>query len=173
MKKALFLDRDGIINEIVMRDGLPSSPRLLEELVLIPEAIELADVAKQLGFTLILVTNQPDVSRGLLPRSEMKKMHQAIKSHIPFDRIEVCTSCNNAYFRRKPNPGMLLQSAEALNIDLYESFFLGDSLKDLQAGKRAGVITILLQTDYNRFIHGLGDVNCNSFNEIIKIIKMA
>ncbi len=173
MSKALFLDRDGIINEVVMRDGRPSSPYYLEEFALIPEAIKLAHVAKKLGFALILVTNQPDVSRGLLARSELKKMHEALKVHIPFDRIEVCTSSNDAYFRRKPNPGMLLQSAEALNINLSHSFFLGDSLKDLQAGKRAGVITILLQTDYNRFIHGLGDMNCNSFKEIINVIKMA
>lgn len=173
MKKALFLDRDGIINEVVMRNGLPSSPHCLEEFALIPEAIELAHIAKEMQFALVLITNQPDVSRGLLPRSELKKMHEALKTHIPFDRIEVCTSCNDAYFRRKPNPGMLLQSAEALNINLSHSFFLGDSLKDLQAGKRAGAITILLQTDYNRFIHGLGDMNCNSFKEIIKIIKMA
>lgn len=173
MKKALFLDRDGIINEVVMRDGKPASPRNLNELVLIPEAIELCRTAKNLGFLLILITNQPDVARGLLPRSELKKIHQTISEKIPFDRIEVCTSENDAYFRRKPNPGMLLDSQEALGINLDQSFFLGDSLKDLQAGKKAGVRTILLQTSYNRFIHGLADFNCNSFDEIQKTIKMA
>ncbi len=173
MNRALFLDRDGIVNEVVMREGKPQSPRHLEELVLIPDTILLAQIAKELGFFLVLVTNQPDVSRGLLSRKELKKMHQVIQENIPFDRIEVCTSSNDAYIRRKPNPGMLLQSAEALYLDLSQSFFLGDSLKDLQAGKRAGVITILLQTEYNRFIHGLGDMNCNSFEQIIKILKMA
>lgn len=173
MNRALFLDRDGIINEVVMRDGKPASPRIFEEFSLIPGAIELAKTAKELGFLLVLITNQPDVSRGLLSRKELKKMHEFMQENIPFDRIEVCTSANDAYIRRKPNPGMLQQSADALNIDLSQSFFLGDSLKDLQAGKRAGAITILLQTDYNRFIHGLGDMNCNSFEQIFKIIKMA
>ena len=173
MNKALFLDRDGIVNEALMRNNQVASPRLLEEFVLIPGAIALAKIAKELGFLLVLITNQPDVSSGLLSRKNLKKMHELMQENIPFDRIEVCTSSNDAYIRRKPNPGMLQQSADALNIDLSQSFFLGDSLKDLQAGKRAGVITILLQTDYNRFIHGLGDMNCNSFEEIIKIIKMA
>lgn len=171
MKKALFLDRDGIVNEVVMRDSAISSPRSLDELVMIPDAIELAHFAKKLGYLLVLITNQPDVARGLLSRRELKKIHQKISEFIPFDRIEVCMSANDEYFRRKPNPGMIIESADALRIDLSRSFFLGDGLKDLQAGKRAGVPTILLQTDYNRFIHGLADFNCNNFNEIQKIIS--
>lgn len=170
MKRALFLDRDGIVNEVIFRDYSPASPRSLDELVMIPDAIELAHAAKKLGYLLVLITNQPDVSRGLLSRTELKKIHQKISEFIPFDRIEVCISENDAYFRRKPNPGMLLESADALGIDLSNSFFLGDGLKDLQAGKRAGVPTILLQTDYNIFIHGLADFNCNNFEEIKKII---
>jgi len=171
MKKALFLDRDGIVNEVVMRDYSPSSPRCLDELIMIPDAIELAHFAKKLGYLLILITNQPDVARGFLSRKELKNIHEKISEFIPFDRIEVCISANDQYFRRKPNPGMLIQSADALGIDLSHSFFLGDSLKDLQAGKRAGVPTILLQTDYNIFIHGLANFNCNNFEEIKKIIK--
>lgn len=172
MKKALFLDRDGIVNEIITRDSSPSSPRSIDELIMIPDAIELAHFAKTLKYYLILITNQPDISRGLLSRSELKKIHQKISEFIPFDRIEVCMSANDNHFRRKPNPGMLLDSADALQIDLSKSFFLGDSLKDLQAGKRANIRTILLQTDYNRFVHGLADYNCNNFDEIKIIIKL-
>lgn len=173
MHRALFLDRDGIINQVVLRNHLPSSPRSLEEFHLIPEAIELANSAQKRGFLLVLATNQPDISRGLLSRSTLKQMHRKIQEHIPFDDLQVCTSTNDAYFRRKPNPGMLLQSASKLNISLVDSFFVGDSLKDLQAGKQARVTTILLQTDYNCFIHGLGDINCNNLQDIQKIIQAA
>lgn len=171
MKKALFLDRDGIVNQVIFRDGRPASPRSLEELILIPEAIELAHFAKSLNFLLILATNQPDVARGHLSRAELKRIHQKILEFIPFDRMEVCTSDKDNYFRRKPNPGMLLASKDALNLDFNRSFFLGDGLKDLQAGKKAQLPTILLQTDYNRFIHGLAVHNCNDFQEIKKILK--
>jgi len=171
--RALFLDRDGIVNKVVMRNGSPSSPRSLAELQLIPETIKLVREARQLQFAIVLITNQPDVARNQITRHELKKIHEAIATKIPFDLMEVCTSANNAYFRRKPNPGMLLQSAKKLNISLPDSFFLGDSLKDVQAGKNAKVPTILLQTDYNLFIHGMGDFNCKNFEEILKIIKRA
>jgi D-glycero-D-manno-heptose 1,7-bisphosphate phosphatase len=169
--RALFLDRDGIVNEVVMRNGSPASPRSLSELKLIPEAIELAREAKKLQFLIVLITNQPDIARNLMTRYELNEIHEEIAKKISFDQIEVCMSANDTHFRRKPNQGMLLQSAKKLNISLADSFFLGDSLKDLQAGKRAGVTTILLQTDYNRFIHGMGDFNCDCFEEILKIIK--
>lgn len=173
MNRALFLDRDGIINRLLLREEKWTSPRNIKEFEIIPEAVTLCKTAKELGFFLALITNQPDVSRGLLSRGELKKMHTLIKEQIPLDHIEVCTSSNDAYFRRKPNPGMLLNCAHTFNLSLPDSFFLGDSLKDLQAGNKAKVITILLQTDYNIFIHGLADMNCNSLNEVETILKNA
>ncbi|HSX13994.1 MAG TPA: HAD-IIIA family hydrolase [Chlamydiales bacterium] len=171
MNKALFLDRDGILNQIVMRNGVIGSPRCIEEFKLVPQAVILVKAAKYLGFSTILITNQPDISRALMTRDQLKKIHREILNQIPIDHIEVCTSTNNNYFRRKPNPGMLTQSAQKLRIELSRSFFLGDSPKDIEAGRRAGVKTILYQTDYNKKSHGVADFNCNSFDEITEILK--
>jgi D-glycero-D-manno-heptose 1,7-bisphosphate phosphatase len=170
MKKALFLDRDGIINEVVLRDGIVSSPRHLDELKIIPEAIALAEAAKQLGYFVVLITNQPDVSRGKMTRYQLQKIHRKIGELIPLDHIEVCMSSDPACFRRKPNPGMLLQSGKKFSIDLSLSFFVGDSQRDVDAGNRAGVKTILYQTDYNKNSHGRAHFNCNSIKEIINFI---
>lgn len=170
MKKAFFLDRDGIINEVIVRDGIIGSPRHIEELKIIPEAIAFVRQLKNRQFMTILVTNQPDVSRGKMTRYQLDKIHKKIRETAPLDSIELCTSSNDSDFRRKPNPGMLIQSAKKLDIDLRESFILGDSIKDIEAGKRAGVKTILFQTNYNSNYHGIADHNCNTFEEVISSI---
>ena len=169
--KALFLDRDGILNEVVIRSNLPSSPRKLDELRIFPQAIELVKLAKKLGFITIVITNQPDVSRKLMSRYQLEKIHQILKKAMPLDRIEVCTSAHEDHYRRKPNPGMILESAKRWGLDLSESLLIGDSSKDLEAGRRAGLKTILLETDYNRSIHGTGDINCRSLTEVLSIIR--
>jgi D-glycero-D-manno-heptose 1,7-bisphosphate phosphatase len=171
MTRALFLDRDGILNKIVFREGKVSSPRLLREFQVIPEAIEFVWAAKAAGFFLAVVTNQPDISRKLMTRSELKAMHEVLLSLMPLDHIEVCTSARNTCPRRKPNPGMLLHCASAFDLHLPASYFLGDAMKDVLAGKKAGVKTILLQTEYNEPIHGVGDFNSFCYKKILTIIK--
>jgi len=170
-RSALFLDRDGILNRVVMRWARASSPRSYSEFQLIEEAVELVWRAKQLGFCTVLVTNQPDIARRKMKREELEKMHTALQSTVPLDAIEVCTSADDRCFRRKPNPGMLLQSSKRLDLCLRHSLFLGDSLRDIEAGRRAGVPTILYQTSYNGEIHGLGDFNCNTFSEVLTLIE--
>ncbi|MBS0625119.1 MAG: HAD-IIIA family hydrolase [Verrucomicrobia bacterium] len=168
MSKALFLDRDGVLNKVVLRDGKVGSPRTFQEFELIPEAISFVKSAKELGFCTILITNQPDISRKKMTRYQMARMHQKLREEMPIDYIEVCTSSDDACFRRKPNPGMLLESANRYKINLSASFFIGDSIKDIEAGKRANVRTILLKTEYNQNIDG--DFNCQSYKEALAIL---
>ncbi|CUS76812.1 haloacid dehalogenase superfamily, subfamily IA, variant 1 with third motif having Dx(3-4)D or Dx(3-4)E [Candidatus Kryptonium thompsonii] len=104
--------------------------------------------------------------------SELEKIHELLNRIFPLDAILVCTSCDNSDFRRKPNPGMLFEAAKRFKINLEDSFFLGDSEKDIIAGKRAGVKTILLQTDYNTNIHGIADYNINTLSEVINILMI-
>ena len=170
LHKALFLDRDGILNRVIMRGEKVSSPWLASEFKVIDEAKQLVSHAKQNQFLTIVVTNQPDVSKGLINQVELEIMHQQIQDEFEVDAIEVCTSVDNADPRRKPNPGMLFEASKNLNVDLAQSFFIGDSDKDIIAGKNAGVKTILLQTDYNTAIHGTGDFNCNSLLEARQIV---
>lgn len=171
MNRALFLDRDGILNRIIMRGDKVSSPWLASELNIIDEARELVKHAKENKFLTIVVTNQPDVSKGLIAQVELERMHQQLQDEFDVDSIEVCTSADNEDPRRKPNPGMLLDASKNHKIDLKRSFFIGDSDKDILAGKKAGVQTILLQTDYNKHIHGIADFNCNSLLEAKNIVS--
>lgn len=172
MKRALFLDRDGILNHIVERDSGLSSPRSLSELSLFEEALPLVKAAKRLGFLTHVVTNQPDIARGLLKQSELEAIHLKIFEFFGVDSIDACTSSDNSDPRRKPNPGMLLDAARNFDLDLSSSFFIGDSDKDILAGRSAGVRTILLETEYNKRIHGIGDFNVRSHDEVIKILEI-
>lgn len=171
MNRALFLDRDGIINRVIMRGEKVSSPWSATEFEVIDEARELIKHARRNKFLTIVVTNQPDVSKGFIPDSELATMHKTLRDELEVDFIDVCTSADNSDPRRKPNPGMLLEASQNFKIDLTNSFFIGDSDKDVLAGKKAGVPTILLQTDYNTHIHGTGDFNCNSLNEAQEILS--
>jgi D-glycero-D-manno-heptose 1,7-bisphosphate phosphatase len=170
-RKAAFLDRDGILNRIVHRDDVVGSPRSMDEFVLLPEGRELVEAARSAGFLIVVVTNQPDVSRGLMSTEELDRIHAALQEAIAPDRVEVCTASDNADPRRKPNPGMLLDAASALHIDLSRSILIGDSAKDIGAGKAAGVRTVLLETGYNTRAHGSADVNCASHGAIIDVFR--
>ena len=170
MNKALFLDRDGVLNNVVVRGALVSSPRSLDEFEIIPESSKLVRAAREKKYIIVVVTNQPDSARGILPREELGKMHEVLRSRLPIDDLEICDSADDTDYRRKPNPGMIVDATKKHDIDLNRSWLVGDSMKDIVAGRRAGVRAILLQTSYNEGIHGSGDYNCNSFNEIIDLL---
>lgn len=172
MNKALFLDRDGVLNKVVIRNGIVGSPRRVAELEIIDSAREVVKIAKDRGYMSIIVTNQPDVGRNKMDLAELEKMHDAIEQVFPVDLIQTCTSCDDSDFRRKPNPGMILEAAEKFNIDLKHSLFLGDSEKDVIAGRRAGVETILLQTYYNVQVHGKAGRNVNTLGEVIDFLQV-
>lgn len=149
-RKALFLDRDGVLTAIVRRGSVISSARSQEEFRLLLEAAPLLSQARQAGYLTVLVTNQPDVARGLLAPELLDDFHRQLQESFELDALEVCAEDGHDNPRRKPNPGMLLDAAARLGIDLSRSYFLGDTGKDVEAGKRAGVKTILLKTDYNQ-----------------------
>ena len=170
MSKALFLDRDGILNKVVVRDGQIGSPRSLSEFQIILKAKDLLNAAKARNYLVVVVTNQPDVGRGNMSLAELEAMHGVLRESFSIDDIAVCTSGDDSDFRRKPNPGMILELAEKFDVVLTDSFLLGDSQKDISAGKRAGVKTILLQNSYNQSIHGTSDYNCSSYAEVIELL---
>src|SRR5208282_5919326 len=111
MQRAVFLDRDGVLNEPLIRDGLPFPPQRIEEFRLYPEAAPACALLRQAGFLLVLATNQPDVGRGGLQLETVERMHALLLDKIPLDRIEMCTVPDDdspGSQRRKPAPGMLL-----------------------------------------------------------------
>jgi D-glycero-D-manno-heptose 1,7-bisphosphate phosphatase len=170
MRPAVFLDRDGILNEVVYRDGIVGSPRSLSEFVIPPEAIALCDALRSAGFLLVVVTNQPDVDREMLRMEDLEEMHVELGRVLRPDSIQVCGSCDDADPRRKPNPGMLLDAAARLDIDLGRSWIIGDGVKDISAGRAAGVRTMLLRTAYNQSAHEMADFDIYNLEEAADIV---
>lgn len=170
MKKGLFVDRDGILNKAILRNGIASSPRSIAEFEIMQESEGFVRGAKERGYVIIVVTNQPDVSRGSLSMKDLEAMHTTLRRQVPIDDLEVCTSADDSDQRRKPNPGMILGAAKKHSIDLSKSWLVGDGEKDILAGKKAGVKTVLLQTSYNKHIHGTADFNCDTIEEIVRLL---
>ena len=151
IRRAVFLDRDGVLNAVVMRGGKPASPRHRAEFQLLPEAGAQVARLKEAGYLVIVVTNQPDVARGLLAEGELAAMHNALAAAAPVDEINACPHGDrHACDCRKPKPGMLTQAARRHGLDLASCWMVGDGYKDMGAAQAAGVRAILIEAEYNR-----------------------
>ena len=149
MNKAVFLDRDGVLNLALVRDGKPYSPSNLSELQLAPGAAKAFSELRDLGFKLLVVTNQPEVARGNLTRASVEEIHGAIAAEFPVDEIFVCYHQDgDGCDCRKPKPGMLLEGARKYNVDPKQSFMVGDRWRDIEAGQNAGCRTIFVDAGY-------------------------
>ena len=146
---AVFLDRDGVLNEATVRNGKPYPPRDLSELVITHGAGAALEGLKREGFLLIVVTNQPDVARGKANRADVDKINAQLAAILPLDAIEVCEHDDKRECDcRKPKPGMILRARDKLGVDLASSFMVGDRWRDIEAGRRAGCRTILIGDGY-------------------------
>src|ERR1700733_3477877 len=149
-RRAVFLDRDGVINRAFVRDGKPFPPPTPQELEIIPGVPEALRDLKAHGYELLVVTNQPDVGRGKQSRQALDAIHQSLLASLPLDDILVC--CHTDQDKcdcRKPLPGMLLEAARRHHIDLSASFMVGDRWRDIEAGYNAGCKTILIDYGYS------------------------
>jgi D-glycero-D-manno-heptose 1,7-bisphosphate phosphatase len=144
MVRAVFLDRDGVLNKNFVRDGVPHPPKNLLEFEMLPNVPEAVTHLKDAGFLLVVVTNQPDVARGTQSISVIHEMHEALRREINVDEIYICIHDGDGCVCRKPKPGMLLSAAKTHNIDLKNSFMVGDRWKDIVAGSTAGCKTVLV-----------------------------
>jgi D-glycero-D-manno-heptose 1,7-bisphosphate phosphatase len=149
MTRAVFLDRDGVLNRAFIRDGKPYPPANLSEFQLLPGVANALWRLKNRGFLLIVVTNQPDVARGTQQRAAVEEMHAAMQGLLPIDACFVCYHDDpDGCDCRKPKPGLLLQAAAEFEIDLKISFMVGDRWRDVDAGRRAGCIPIWIDRGY-------------------------
>jgi D-glycero-D-manno-heptose 1,7-bisphosphate phosphatase len=168
-RPAVFLDRDGVVNEVVFRDDRPASPRSLAEFVW-AEGIQ--DAVKQLkmaGLPVFIVTNQPDVARGKLDPAVLTQIAQKLYQTLAIDDIRVCPHDDRDDCTcRKPKPGMLISLAAQWHLDLNRSFLIGDSWKDSAAGQQAGCCTILLDRPYNQ--EAESDYRVDSLQAAIRLI---
>jgi len=147
--RAIFLDRDGVINRAVVRNGKPHSPANVAEMEILPGVPEALHRLHAAGFLLIVVTNQPNVSRGIQTRASIEAIHTALRAALPLSDIRVCYHDDADGCRcRKPAAGMLLDATRDEGIDLSTSFMVGDRWRDIEAGRRAGCKTVFIDYDY-------------------------
>jgi D-glycero-D-manno-heptose 1,7-bisphosphate phosphatase len=150
MRKAVFLDRDGVLNESVIRGGKPYAPTSVEETRVYPEAAAALARLKAAGFLLIVVTNQPDVGRGLVELDTVEAIAAKVKAGLPLDDVRVCYHDDRDECHcRKPKPGLVLDAARDHGIDLTASFLVGDRWRDIDCGAAAGVRTVWIDRGYD------------------------
>lgn len=172
--RAVFLDRDGVINQAVVRNGKPYPPDNVESLVILSGVDKALSLLKKAELLLIVVTNQPDVAKGIQKREVVDAMNDKLKIQLPIDEIFVCyhedsDNCDC----RKPRPGMLLQAATKYNIDLAASFLVGDRWKDIEAGHCVKCKTFLIDYEYSEPKSSLADYNVHSlFEAALKIVDI-
>jgi len=155
---AVFLDRDGVLNEVRMDGDIASTPRSVAELQIYPDARSELERLRKAGYALIVVSNQPDVARGTLSGSALESINQALCQALPIDAVYVCPhDTRDGCDCRKPKPGLILRGALDWRIDLSRSFLIGDRWVDLVAAAAAGIPGILLQRPWSWEPTSLGD----------------
>ena len=171
--RAVFLDRDGIINEAIVKDGRPTSPLKVSE-VLICKGVNIGvSNLRKLGFELVVISNQPEVSRGRLTLSELLKINMKISKQTGLKHIYCCTHSDaDECDCRKPAPGLIYKACSTLGLDPRSSYFVGDRWKDIEAGEKAGCKTIWIDKGYNEKSPENYTYRVTSFLEVVKIIDL-
>lgn len=152
MKSAVFFDRDGVINEVTVKDDVVYGPRVFADFKVRDGVAEQIARLKQAGFLVIVVTNQPDIARGKMAQEELARMTDVVLTSLGVDAVMVCPHDDaDECPCRKPKPGMLVEAAERYDIALSTSFLIGDAWKDIAAGEAAGCMrSFLVDTCYNQ-----------------------
>jgi len=149
MRRAVFLDRDGVINRALVRDGKPYPPANLAAMEILPGVAQALQALHAAGWLLIVVTNQPDVARGTTTRAEVDAINLHLQQSLPIDEFRTCYhDSGDGCDCRKPLPGALLTAAKVHNIELGTSYMVGDRWRDTEAGERAGCKTIFIDYGY-------------------------
>lgn len=176
LRPAVFLDRDGTLNVQVVRDGKPYPPQSIAEFALFPGVPEACARLTVAGFVLVVATNQPDVGRGDQAQSVVEAMHAKLRQLIPsLTHVEVCYAPGQGVahpddYRRKPEPGMLLDAARTLDLDLARSWMIGDRWRDIDCGRRAGARTVFIDFGYAEELRAAPDFTVKSFAEAAAVV---
>jgi D-glycero-D-manno-heptose 1,7-bisphosphate phosphatase len=177
-RRAVFLDRDGVINKPVIREGRPHPPAEVRDFELYEDVSAGCAQLEAAGYLLVVVTNQPDVARGTQTRSAVDAIHRKMLDALPqIARVEVCWHAGAAWEDpcgcRKPRPGMVLRAAKSLNIDLSQSFLIGDRWRDVDCGHDAGCRTVFIDRNYSEALQQPPDWSVHSFGQAVEVILRA
>jgi D-glycero-D-manno-heptose 1,7-bisphosphate phosphatase len=146
-RRAVFLDRDGVILKLLGSGPIPRAPRSVQEVELVEGAEVALERLRTAGFVTLTVTNQPDIARGEVDERAVQEIHRMLRSRLPLDAVYYCPHDNaHQCACRKPKPGLILRAAEEWGIDLSRSCLIGDRWVDLAAAQAAGIDGILLET---------------------------
>jgi D-glycero-D-manno-heptose 1,7-bisphosphate phosphatase len=168
--KAIFFDRDGVINDVVVRGATVSSPRTFSEFHVLSEfASFFEQVAPMVAHTFV-VSNQPDLSRKLLSLDEHNKINARLKEQFAFREIVYCHHDDSDQCQcRKPKPGMILELLSKYMLSPHECIIIGDRTKDILAGQAAGIKTILYRQSYNASVTCKPDFVVDSFSDVLSL----
>jgi D-glycero-D-manno-heptose 1,7-bisphosphate phosphatase len=172
MNRAIFLDRDGVINYSLVRSNKPYPPRNLSDFELIDGVHHTLQTLSAKGYLLFIFTNQPDVARGTLSLSNLEEIHSYILQTLPITKIYYCAhdDKDNCHCR-KPKPGMILEAAKQYDINLFQSYVVGDRWRDIEAGKKAGCKTIFIDYKYAENLLSKPDFTIEHVTKILSIIN--
>lgn len=148
-RPAVFLDRDGVLNEPVVIDGHTYPPQSVADLIVRPDTIVACERLHEAGLLLVVVTNQPDIARGTQTLAGVEAINSELRRRLPLDDVRVCPHDDSDQCTcRKPAPGLLVEGAVTWNIDLGQSVMVGDRWRDVEAGRRAGCAVVLIRHEY-------------------------
>ncbi|MBI3317873.1 MAG: HAD family hydrolase [Candidatus Omnitrophica bacterium] len=149
-RRAVFLDRDGVLLKATVEGGVFRTARSIEEFELLPRVAEALGLLRGAGLELVVVTNQPEVKRGFIDRSLVEAFHDRLRRELGLAHIYTCYHDDGDHCAcRKPEPGMLRQAARELGLSLKDSFLVGDRWRDIEAGRRAGCRTLLVRHSHS------------------------
>lgn len=172
VKRAVFLDRDGVINEAKVQNGKPHPPNSVDELRILPGVADALAKLRRLGFMNIVVTNQPDVSRGITTKEKVEAINKRIERDLPLDGIFTCWhDLHDCCECRKPRPGMLIHAAREKGIELNRSFMVGDRASDIEAGHSCGCRSIFVDYGYTEPKPKNPDFTCRNLTEAVDWIQ--
>lgn len=170
-RRAVFLDRDGVLNRAAVKDGKPYPPAGVDAVEIPPGVVEAVQRLKDASFVLIVVSNQPDVARGATPKATVEEINEYLAKRMPIDRFIMCYhDSGDGCDCRKPAPGMLISGAQEFDIDLASSYMIGDRWKDIEAGQSAGCRTIFIDNGYAERQPESPDFRARSLAEAASII---
>lgn len=168
MVKAVFLDRDGIINVTQVINKKPVAIRAFEQFVFVEGIQKAIDKFIKIGYTIFVVTNQPDISRGKIKIEEVEKINRHILHELPIKKIYMCT---HDYYDncecKKPKAGMLFSAKKEYDVELKSSWIIGDRWSDIEAGKNAGCKTIFVDYGYDEKLKSNPDIIVKNVKEIL------
>lgn len=154
MKSAIFIERDGILNDIEIKGNQQVVPQTLETFKIKPGVAELMRQLKDAGYLLIVTTCQPGISRGTLSRRELDLMHEILRRRVPVDDIFLCAHEEmDKCPCRKPKPGLLTEAAFKYHLNLQHSFVVSDKWQDAEAAQNVGGTSLLLKSPWNGKSH--------------------